>query len=70
VEVEVKRSDRRRRLIPFSAMMGIGLIATLVWLSSQSNELFKKPRPGTPTWSAGAMAATANSSQTDERGKP
>lgn len=52
VEAEVKRSDRRRRLIPFSAMMGIGLVVTLVWLWSQSDELFRQPRPGSPTRAA------------------
>jgi len=44
IEAEVKRSDRRRRLIPFSAMMGIGLVATLLWLRIQSPEVFKGPR--------------------------
>lgn len=37
VETEVVRDDRRRRIIPFGAMVAIGLIATLLWLrSSQS----------------------------------
>jgi prepilin peptidase CpaA len=57
VEAEVKRSDRRRRLIPFSAMMGIGLIATLLWLRGQSDELIRKPRAESPT--RGAVAATS-----------
>jgi prepilin peptidase CpaA len=65
VEAEVKRSDRRRRLIPFSAMMGIGLVATLVWLWSQSDELIKKPRPSSPTQAAGAAAAVTDSSDSD-----
>src|SRR5262249_51222239 len=57
VEAEVKRADRRRRLIPFSAMMGIGLIVTLVWLRSQSGAPFQKSRPDSPPSRAGAVAA-------------
>jgi prepilin peptidase CpaA len=34
VEAEVKRTDRRRRIIPFAAMVAIGIIATLVWFRS------------------------------------
>jgi prepilin peptidase CpaA len=33
VEHEVRRTDRRQRIIPFAAMMAIGLVATLLWLS-------------------------------------
>ena len=40
VEAEVKRPDRRRRLIPFSAMIALGLVATMLWLWSQSPKLF------------------------------
>ncbi len=40
VEVEVKRHDRRRRLIPFSAMIALGLVATVAWMRTQSPELF------------------------------
>jgi prepilin peptidase CpaA len=64
VEAELKRSDRRRRLIPFSAMMGIGLIATLVWLWSQSDGLIKGPRPGAPAQGAGSATAVVDSSGT------
>jgi prepilin peptidase CpaA len=32
VEGEVRRSDRRSRIIPFAAMVAIGMIATIVWL--------------------------------------
>ncbi len=32
VESEVRRDDRRRRLIPFAAMVAVGVIATFVWL--------------------------------------
>jgi prepilin peptidase CpaA len=32
VEAGVKAWDRRRRVIPFAAMMGLGLIALLIWL--------------------------------------
>jgi len=32
VEEQVKRDDRRKRVIPFAAMVAIGLIATLMWL--------------------------------------
>jgi prepilin peptidase CpaA len=31
VEAEVQRSDRRRRIIPFAAMVAVGIVATLVW---------------------------------------
>jgi len=31
VESEVKRDDRRRRLIPFAAMVAVGVVATFVW---------------------------------------
>jgi hypothetical protein len=27
----VRRSDRRSRIIPFAAMVAIGLIATILW---------------------------------------
>jgi prepilin peptidase CpaA len=63
VEAEVKRSDRRRRLIPFSAMMGVGLVATMLWLWSQSDELFKNRRPGSSTGGTGAPGAVADFSQ-------
>jgi hypothetical protein len=36
--------------------MGIGLIATLLWLRGQSDELIRKPRGESPT--RGAVAAT------------
>ncbi len=32
VEHEVRKTDRRKRIIPFAAMMAIGLVATLLWL--------------------------------------
>ncbi len=32
VEAEVRRDDRRRRLIPFAAMVAVGLIATFIWI--------------------------------------
>jgi prepilin peptidase CpaA len=32
VESEVRRSDRRKRIIPFAAMVAIGLVATLIWI--------------------------------------
>ncbi len=31
VELGVNRSDRRHRLIPFAAMVALGIVATLVW---------------------------------------
>jgi len=31
-EGEIKRSDRRRRMVPFAAMVAIGLIGTYLWL--------------------------------------
>jgi prepilin peptidase CpaA len=36
VEQEVRRTDRRQRIIPFAAMMAVGLVATLLWLSQNS----------------------------------
>jgi prepilin peptidase CpaA len=37
VETEIQREDRRRRLIPFTAMVAVGILATLfaVWIASQ-----------------------------------
>jgi prepilin peptidase CpaA len=37
IEHEVKRDDRRRRLIPFAAMVAVGVVATLLWLRHQGN---------------------------------
>ena len=34
VEKEVHRTDRRRRIIPFAAMVLIGIIGTLLWLGN------------------------------------
>jgi prepilin peptidase CpaA len=31
IEAEVNRADRRRRIIPFAAMVAVGVIAALVW---------------------------------------
>jgi prepilin peptidase CpaA len=59
VEAEVKRPDRRRRLIPFSAMMGIGLAATLVWLWSQSDGPFQNSRPGSRPVNHAAVGTAA-----------
>src|SRR5262249_5485267 len=56
VEAEVKRSDRRRRLIPFSAMMGIGLVATLVWLWSQSDGTFPHAQPRSSVEGSGTVS--------------
>jgi prepilin peptidase CpaA len=36
IECEVRRSDRRGRIIPFAAMIAVGLVATLLWLWLQS----------------------------------
>jgi prepilin peptidase CpaA len=36
VEREVARSDRRRRIIPFAAMVAVGIIATLLWFQSNA----------------------------------
>jgi prepilin peptidase CpaA len=62
VEAEVRRSDRRRRLIPFSAMMGVGLIATLIWLWGQSDGPIRGPRPDSPTSGARTTTAVADTS--------
>jgi prepilin peptidase CpaA len=34
VESEVRRSDRRKRIIPFAAMVAIGIVATLIWIGN------------------------------------
>jgi len=34
VESEVHRSDRRRRIIPFGAMVAVGIITTLLWFGN------------------------------------
>lgn len=34
VESEVRRSDRRKRIIPFAAMVAIGLVATIIWIGN------------------------------------
>jgi prepilin peptidase CpaA len=31
VQAETRRADRRRRLVPFAAMVAVGVVATLVW---------------------------------------
>jgi prepilin peptidase CpaA len=31
LEAEMKRSDRRRRLVPFGAMLALGLVAVIAW---------------------------------------
>ncbi len=56
VEAEVKRSDRRRRLIPFSAMIALGLVATVFWLRTQSPGLFAASPPSSPSQAPGATA--------------
>jgi len=33
IETEVKRADRYRRLVPFGAMVAVGLAAVLIWCS-------------------------------------
>ncbi len=43
---EMARSDRRRRLVPFSAMMAVGLVATLVWLWYHPGEELGESLPG------------------------
>jgi prepilin peptidase CpaA len=37
IEHEVKRDDRRRRLIPFAAMVAVGVVMTLLWMRHQGN---------------------------------
>jgi hypothetical protein len=31
LEVEINRADRRRRIIPFAAMVALGTIAVWIW---------------------------------------
>jgi prepilin peptidase CpaA len=33
IEHEVRRTDRRKRIIPFAAMVAVGLVATMIWLN-------------------------------------
>jgi prepilin peptidase CpaA len=35
VEAEVRRTDRRGRIIPFAAMVAIGIVATLFWFGKE-----------------------------------
>jgi prepilin peptidase CpaA len=42
---EVVRPDRYRRLVPFSAMVAVGLVATLTWAYFQSGELLHESLP-------------------------
>jgi prepilin peptidase CpaA len=49
VETEVMRPDRRRRLIPFSAMIALGLLATVGWFRIQSPGLFAASRQSYPS---------------------
>jgi prepilin peptidase CpaA len=62
VETEVNRADRRRRLIPFSAMIAVGLVVTLFWLRSQSSELFHHSQPTAATSGPSTGAAVAGMS--------
>jgi prepilin peptidase CpaA len=57
VEAEVRRSDRRRRLIPFSAMIALGLVVTVLWLRSQSRALLAATPPPSPSPAATVPAA-------------
>ena len=44
IEVEVKRDDRRTRLIPFAAMVAVGVVATYFWLRATSPEGYTRAR--------------------------
>jgi hypothetical protein len=61
VEAEVKRSDRRRRLIPFSAMIALGLLATVLWLRYQAGDLFADSKKRSPSDLPAATSADAGS---------
>jgi Flp pilus assembly protein protease CpaA len=62
VESEVKRPDRRRRLIPFSAMIALGLVATVGWLRAQSPDLFAaSPQRSSSQPSVAAVVAVEQS---------
>ncbi len=63
VEAEVRRPDRRRRLIPFSAMIALGLVATVLWLRSQSPALFGASPPSPQLQAAGGAPPGPNPSQ-------
>ncbi len=56
VETEVKRPDRRRRLIPFSAMIALGLVATVVWLRTWSPEMIAQAPARHASSASGATA--------------
>ncbi len=70
VEAEVKRSDRRRRLIPFSAMIALGLIATVLWLRSQSPALFGTSPSSSQSQATGAKSPGSILPHSPDRGEP
>jgi len=48
IDIEAKRSDRRRRLVPFAAMTFLGFLATLAWTSINLDKFethFGQPTP-------------------------
>lgn len=62
IESEVTRADRRRRLIPFGAMMAVGIFATLAWNWSNHGRMdiqpyAARPEPIAPTGYTPAASA-------------
>jgi hypothetical protein len=35
IEREIRRGDRRRRIIPFAAMVLVGILGTLLWFGNE-----------------------------------
>ena len=57
VEDEVKRDDRHRRLIPFAAMILVGIVAALIWeriahvaIEKPAGPEATSPKPAGPRW--------------------
>ncbi len=67
VEAEVKRPDRRRRLIPFSAMIALGLVATVFWLRYQSPGRFAASPHSSPSHDPVATPAAEGTDQSPSR---
>ncbi|MBV8194504.1 MAG: hypothetical protein JOY80_03155, partial [Candidatus Dormibacteraeota bacterium] len=60
---EVARPDRHRRLVPFSAMVAVGLVATLAWVWFQSRDLLPESFPNSAASRSQASAPGIDYSQ-------
>src|SRR5262249_44127322 len=57
VESEVRRSDRRHRIIPFGAMVAIGIVVPLLWVGT---DLIRCPRAAPGRAESGWVRPLAN----------